>query len=155
MLVTAEVRPVGSKGSHSSTALADSGATMSLADGSFAKRIGVEYTGREINFVSVLGHTAKVSEAIVSELELEGEVLKYKPLAVAEIPKAVKKTLLKNELDENMLIGVDAIVFHLLTFFPREDETAAQIGPSLGLAYIDHFQPATYAALQAIPSTFQ
>jgi len=106
MLVTAKVRLVGSKGSYSSTALADSGARMSLADKSLAERIGVEYTGREINFVSVSGHTVKASEAIVSELELEGEVLKYEPIAVAEIPKLVKETLLKNELDENMLIGV-------------------------------------------------
>jgi len=106
MLVTAKVRLVGSKGSYSSTALADSGARMSLADRSLAEQIGVEYTGREINFVSISGHTVKASEAIVSELELEGEVLKYEPIAVAEIPKPVKETLLKNELDENLLIGV-------------------------------------------------
>jgi len=48
----------------------------------------------------------KASEAIVSELEVEGEVLRYEAVAVAEMPNAVKKTLKKNGLDENMVVGV-------------------------------------------------
>jgi predicted aspartyl protease len=48
----------------------------------------------------------KASEAIVSELEVEGEVLRYEAVAVAEMLNAVKKTLKKNGLDENMVVGV-------------------------------------------------
>jgi len=47
ILVTAKVRLVGSKGSYSSTALADSNAGMSLADRSLAERMEGESTGVE------------------------------------------------------------------------------------------------------------
>jgi len=106
VLVKAKVRLTGTKGSYSSTALADTDARMSLVDRLLAEQIGLQYTGREINFVSISGHTVKASEAIVSELELEDEVLKYEPVAVAEIPKPVKETLLKYELDEKTIVGV-------------------------------------------------
>jgi len=106
VLVKAKVRLLGVKDSYSSTALTDTGARMSLVDRSLAERIGVEYTGRGISFVSISGHAVKALEAIVSELEVEGEALKYEAIAVAEIPKNVKETLKNNELDENMIIGV-------------------------------------------------
>jgi len=32
--------------------------------------------------------------------------LKYEPVAVAEIPKAVKEALRTSELDENLIIGI-------------------------------------------------
>ena len=33
-------------------------------------------------------------------------MLKYEPMAVAEIPKNVKETLKENQLDENIILGV-------------------------------------------------
>ena len=57
---------------------------------STTKRVGVEYTGRTIDFVSISGHVVRGSEAVTSELKIEDEVLKYEILAVAEIPGAVK-----------------------------------------------------------------
>ena len=81
--VKARVRLRGTKTGYSSDAvLADSGARMSLIDSSIAERIGVEYTGREINFVSISGHTVKALEAVVVELEVESEILKYEAIAV-------------------------------------------------------------------------
>jgi len=107
VLVKARVRLLGTKASHSAnTVLADSGARMSLVDRHLAEHVGVQYTGRDINFVSISGHTVKASEAIVSELEVEGEVLRYEAVAVAEIPNTVKETLKKNGLDENIVVGV-------------------------------------------------
>jgi len=105
--VKARVRLRGTKTGYSSDAvLADSGARMSLIDSSIAERIGVEYTGREINFVSISGHTVKALEAVVVELEVESEILKYEAIAVAKMPKTIKETLRRNELDENMVVGV-------------------------------------------------
>ena len=105
-MVKAEIRLLGAREGYSSTVLADTGARMSLIDRSLAERIGVQYTGREIGFISISGQTVKASEAIVQELELEGEKLKYEVIAAAEIPKSVKEALGKNELDENVILGL-------------------------------------------------
>ena len=104
--VKARVRLAGAKESYSSIVLADTGARMSLVDRLLAERIAVQYTGREINFLSISGHAVKALEALVPELEVEGEVLKHEAVAVAEIPKNVKETLRKSELDDNMIVGI-------------------------------------------------
>ena len=107
VLVKARVRLLGTKAGYSAnTVLADSGARMSLVDRLLAERVGVQYTGREINFVSMSGHPVKAVEAIVSELHVEGEVLKYEAIAVAEMPNMVKETLKKNGFDKNIVVGV-------------------------------------------------
>jgi len=106
MLVKARVRLLGVKDSYSSTVLIDSGARMSLLDKILAEKLGVEYTGREINFVSISGHAVRGLEAILPQINVEGEVLKYEPMVVAEIPKTFKEALRKSDLDENMIIGV-------------------------------------------------
>jgi len=97
---------LGAKESYSSTVLVDSGARMSLLDKHLAEKMGVEYTGREINFLSISGHTVKGLEAIIPKIEVEGEALKYEPVAVAEIPKGVKEALRTSKLDENLIIGI-------------------------------------------------
>lgn len=107
VLVRAMLRLVGTKSSYSANnVLADSGARMSLIDKPLAERLGVQYTGRIIRFMSISGHAVEASEAIVLELEVEGETLKYEAVAVAEMPGIVKETLRKNMLDENVIIGV-------------------------------------------------
>jgi hypothetical protein len=106
VLVKAKVRLSGLKESFSSTVLIDTGARMTLIDRSLAERIGVQYTGRIIDFISVSGHVVRALEAVVSELEIEGEVLKYDVLAVTDIPEKVKEILRKSEVDENIVIGV-------------------------------------------------
>lgn len=62
-------------------------------DRSLAEQVGVEYTGRVVSFIAISGHVAKAHEAVVHELEVEGEALRYEPVAVAEIPGKVKETL--------------------------------------------------------------
>jgi hypothetical protein len=106
VLVKAKVRLSGLKESFSSTVLIDTGARMTLIDRSLAERIGVQYTGRIIDFISVSGHVVRALEAVVSELEIEGEVLKYDVLAVTDIPEEVKEILRKSEVDESIVIGV-------------------------------------------------
>lgn len=106
VLVKTKVRLSGLKESFSSTVLIDTGARMTLIDRSLAERIGVQYTGRIIDFISVSGHVVRALEAVVSELEIEGEVLKYDVLAVTDIPEKVKEILRKSEVDENIVIGV-------------------------------------------------
>jgi len=106
VLVKAKVKLKGLRESYSSTVLADSGARMTLVDRALADRLGVEYTGREISFISISGHSVKALEAIVAEFEVEGEKLKYEPVAISEIPEKVKDALRSNELDENIILGV-------------------------------------------------
>jgi predicted aspartyl protease len=74
-LVKAKIKLKGARNGYLSTVLVDTGARMSLIDKSIADRIGVELTGREIDFVSVSGHVVRASEAVVRELEIEGELL--------------------------------------------------------------------------------
>ena len=107
VLVRARIRLVGRRAVYSANAvLVDSGARMSIVDASIAERIGVEYTGRRLRFLAISGHTVETSEAIVQELEVDGEVLRYEVVAVAGIPPVVKDMLKRNGLDENMIIGV-------------------------------------------------
>jgi predicted aspartyl protease len=106
VLVKARVRLSGVKEGYSSTALTDTGARMTLIDRSLAERIGVQYTGRIIDFVSISGHVVKALEAIVPELEVEGEKLKYEAVAVAEIPEKVKEVLKQSAVDEKIIIGI-------------------------------------------------
>jgi hypothetical protein len=105
-LVKAKVRLSGVMESYSSNALTDTGARMTLIDRSLAERVGVQYTGRVIDFVSVSGHVVKALEAVVPELEVEGEVLRYEAVAVAEVPERVKEALRKSGIDENVIIGL-------------------------------------------------
>ena len=107
MVLKAKVKLRGIKtGYPSDVTLADSRARMSLVDSSLAEYIGVEHTGRELNFISISGYTIKASEAVIAELEIEGEILKWAVIAVAKISESVKEALRRNELDENMIIGV-------------------------------------------------
>ena len=55
---------------------------------------------------TISGHSVKALEAIVAELEVEGEKLRYEPVAVSEIPGKVKDALRSNNLDENIILGV-------------------------------------------------
>jgi len=79
---------------------------MTLIDKSLAERVGVQYTGRVIDFVSVSGHVVRALEAVVPEFEIEGELLKCEAVAVAEVPERVKEVLRKSEVDENVVVGV-------------------------------------------------
>ena len=105
-VVKAKVKLRGTIREYDSNALADRGARMSLIDKSLADRIGVEYTGRIIDFVSISGHVVRGSEAVTPELMIEDEILKYEVAAVVEIPETVKKTLLESGLDGNLVIGL-------------------------------------------------
>jgi predicted aspartyl protease len=106
VLVKARVRLSGVKEGYSSTALTDTGARMTLIDRSLAECIGVQYTGGIIDFVSISGHVVKALEAIVPELEVEGEKVKYEAVAVAEIPEKVKEVLKESAVDEKIIIGI-------------------------------------------------
>lgn len=53
VLVRAEVSLRGVKEAYSSTALVDAGARMSLVDEALADKLGVQYTGRELAFISI------------------------------------------------------------------------------------------------------
>jgi hypothetical protein len=99
------VRLSGTRESYSSIALVDAGARMTLIDKSLAERVGVQFTGRVVNFVSVSGHVVKALEAVIPELEIEGEALKYEAVAVAEVPERVREVLRKSEMDENVIVG--------------------------------------------------
>jgi acid stress-induced BolA-like protein IbaG/YrbA len=105
-VVKASISLRGSKDSYSSIAFVDTGARMTLVDRLLAERIGVVYTGRVLSLISISGHILKALEAVVPELEVEGEVLKYEAIAVSDIPEDVKKVLKESNLDENIVIGL-------------------------------------------------
>jgi len=68
--------------------------------------LGVEYTGRRLDLISVSGYRVEAVEALIPELVLEGEVLRYEAVAVAEIPKEVREALRRDELDEHLVLGL-------------------------------------------------
>jgi len=107
VLVKAKVKLKGLRTGYSTdNVLVDSGARMTLIERQLAEHIGVEHTGRRVNFVSISGHEIKALEAIVLEMDIEGEVLRYEAVAVANIPNTVKDILRKNKLDEYIIIGI-------------------------------------------------
>jgi len=79
---------------------------MTVVDRGLAEHLGVEFTGRKLGFISVPGHRVEAFEAIVPEVVLEGEALRYEAVAVTEIPKAVKDILRRYGMDENIIIGL-------------------------------------------------
>ena len=105
-IVRASVKIEGSKAASSSPALIDTGARMTVLDLDLAGKIGVEYTGRKIAFILISGQAFEASEAMVRELVVDGETLKYEAVAIATIPQRVKGTLSKSDLDPNMIIGL-------------------------------------------------
>jgi len=106
-VVKAAVRLSGLRSSYiASNALVDTGARVTLIDRGLAERIGVEYTGRKLSLISVSGHRIEALGALVSVLVLEGEVLKYEAVAVAEIPREVREALRSNWVDEHVIVGL-------------------------------------------------
>ena len=105
-LVIARAHLQGYKRSYSSTALVDTSVRMTLIDRLLAEEMGVGCTGRILSFISISGQPVKASEAVVSMLEIEGEILRYEIVAVADISESVKKVLAQNGFDENIIIGL-------------------------------------------------
>jgi len=106
-IVRAAVRLAGLKNSYTvDSALVDTETRMTLIDTSLAEHLGVEYTGRNLSFISASGHRVEAVEALVPELVLEGEALKYEAVAVTEIPGEVREVLRKSGLDELLIIGL-------------------------------------------------
>ena len=91
MLVRARVR--GTRSSCTLTALVDTGARMSVLDS-------------ELSFISISGHRLRASEAVVPEFEVDGELLRYEAVAVADLPDAVKAALRSSGLDERLIVGL-------------------------------------------------
>jgi len=94
-LARARVYLQGYKRSYSSTTLIDTSIRMTLIDKLSAEEISVECTGRLLSFISISGQLVKASEAVVWMFEIEGEILRYEIIAVADITESVKKVLLK------------------------------------------------------------
>jgi len=101
LLVRARVRLRGARTSYEAEALVDTGARMSILSERLAGEIGV---GRELSFISISGHRLRAREALVQELELEGVLLRYAVVAVAELPEPVRAVLREAGLDEEMVI---------------------------------------------------
>jgi len=105
--VRAAVRLAGLKSSYTvDSALVDTGARMTLIDRSLADHLGVIYTGRKLSFISASGHRVEAVEALIPELVLEGEALKYEVVAITEIPEEVKEALRRSGLDELLIVGL-------------------------------------------------
>ncbi|RLG51549.1 MAG: hypothetical protein DRN96_05035 [Thermoproteota archaeon] len=65
--------------------------------------------GRRLGFISVSGHIVEASEAVIPELVLEGEMLKYEAVAVVNMPENVKEVLREAGFDEDLIIGILAL----------------------------------------------
>ena len=106
VLVKARVRIEGLKRHYSSIALVDTGARMTLIDEDLASKLGVQYTGRKLTFISISGHKLPALEAIVPALEVEDVLLRLEVAAVTKLPDNVKKALRESQVDENLIVGL-------------------------------------------------
>ena len=79
---------------------------MTLIDKALADRLGVEYTGRSLDFISISGHVVRSMEAVILVFEVGGEQLRYEALTVADIPGRVKEALSKVGVDDNIVVGL-------------------------------------------------
>ncbi len=82
---------------------------MSLIEKSLANYLGVEYAGREMNFLSISGQQITGFETIVPIIEIDNEVLRYEAMAVVEILSVVKELLRRNKLDENIIVRISTL----------------------------------------------
>jgi predicted aspartyl protease len=105
-IVKARVSLHGFRDTYSCVTLVDTGARMTLIDNVLAERIGVEYTGRVLNLISISEQVLRALEAVVPMLGVEDEELKYEAVAVISIPEDVKRVLRQSGLDENIVIGL-------------------------------------------------
>jgi hypothetical protein len=92
-IVKARVSLHGFRDTYSCVTLVDTGARMTLIDNVLAERIGVEYTGRVLNLISISEQVLRALEAVVPMLGVEDEELKYEAVAVISIPEDVKRVL--------------------------------------------------------------
>jgi predicted aspartyl protease len=83
-IVRASVKIRGLKAASLSLVPIDTGSRMTVLDIELADKVGIEYTGRKITFMSISGQAFEASEAIVNELVVDGETLKYEAVAVAQ-----------------------------------------------------------------------
>jgi predicted aspartyl protease len=105
-IVKARISLHGFRDTYSCIALVDTDARMTLIDNVLAERIGVEYTGRVLNLISISGQVLRALEAVVPMLGVEDEELKYEAVAVISIPEDVKRVLKQCGLDENIVVGL-------------------------------------------------
>jgi len=73
-LARARVYLRGYKRSYSSTALVDTSVRMTLIDKLLAEEISVKCTGRILSFIFISGQPVKASKAVMSMLEIEGDL---------------------------------------------------------------------------------
>jgi predicted aspartyl protease len=105
-MVKARASLHGLREAYNCVALVDTGARMTIIDSVLAERIGVEYTGRALNPISISGQVLRALEAVVPVLRVEDEELKYEAVAVISIPEDVKRVLRQSRPDENIVIGL-------------------------------------------------
>lgn len=99
----------GSKGSVEGNALVDSGAWYTVIDEEIAERIGVRYTGLTITLTSFSGHKVPCREAIVEFITIEEKTAPSELIAVCKIPQQVKKLLVRQNVEDWIVIGVHTL----------------------------------------------
>ena len=106
VLVRASVKLRGLKASYSTNnALVDSGARMTIVERRIAEYVGVEYTGRRVNFLSISGHEVRASEAIVSEMDIEGITIVSGEHQITLIMKIPYKNNLNSSSDSSNTVS--------------------------------------------------
>jgi predicted aspartyl protease len=104
--VKAKVVIRGSKGSAELTALVDAGSSMTVVDRGLAEAIGVEYTDRERVIVTASGQEIVSKVAIVKELIVEDEPLKFERVLVMDFSENVKEGLKNLGVSDSMVLGM-------------------------------------------------
>ena len=109
MHVKAKVVIRGSKGSVELTALVDAGSSMTVVDRGLAEAIGVEYTDRERVIVTASGQEIVGKVAIVKELIVEYEPLKFGRVLVMDFSENVKEGLKNLGVSDSMVLGMTTL----------------------------------------------
>jgi len=107
--VKAKVVIRGSKGSAELTALVDAGSSMTVVDRGLAEAIGVEYTDRERVIVTASGQEIVSKVAIVKELIVEDEPLKFERVLVMDFSENVKEGLKNLGVSDSMVLGMTTL----------------------------------------------
>ena len=96
----------GLRGSAELTALVDAGSSMTVVDRGLADAIGVEYTDRKRVIVTASGQEIVSKVAIVKELIVEDEPLKFERVLVMDFNENVEEGLKNPGVSDSMVLGM-------------------------------------------------
>ncbi len=97
---------MGCRGSAEGVALVDTGAIFMLLDRDVAEFVGVRYTGKTVELVTVSGHELKGELALVDKIVVEGEDSPYARVVVIVFSEELKESLRRLNVCDYCILGL-------------------------------------------------